>query len=246
MSGSACSPGYPWLHIAGIACYSFLLYEMGPLALVSTGVFVVACLVWYHAYFRGRGARTSALLHVVERVADKKIAGDSLREELREILRERDELVEDRFDRLVTGCVIMDLPGEMGHEAFFRAVAEKVAVKMDMDEGELSEALITRERESTTEVRPGLAIPHVTLDGTGRFELVVARCEGGIHFSDELPPVYAAFILMGSRDARDFHLRALSAVAQITQDVNFDRDWLKARSIDDLRDIVLLGKRRRV
>ncbi len=85
----------------------------------------------------------------------------------------------------------------------------------------------------------------MTIDGEHRFELLIARCQAGIVFSEALAPVYAAFVLVGSRDERDFHLRALSAIAQITQDADFDKDWLRARSTEELRDIVLLAKRRR-
>jgi APA family basic amino acid/polyamine antiporter len=44
---------------------------------------------------------------------------------------------------------------------------------------------------------------------------------------------------------RNFHLRALMAIAQITEHHGFDERWLRAKSIQDLRDIVLLGKRTR-
>ena len=55
----------------------------------------------------------------------------------------------------------------------------------------------------------------------------------------------AVFILVGSRDERNFHLRALSAIAQAVQAADFDKDWLRAKSIDELRDIILLAERRR-
>jgi len=109
----------------------------------------------------------------------------------------------------------------------------------------LLDSLLAREKESTTEIRPGLAIPHITIEGEHKFELVIARCTAGINFTEALPPVYALFILVGSRDERNFHLRALSAIAQIAQDMNFDKDWLRAKNIEELRDIVLLAKRRR-
>jgi hypothetical protein len=35
------------------------------------------------------------------------------------------------------------------------------------------------------------------------------------------------------------------AIAQITQRHDFDKKWLEARKIEDLRDIMLLGKRQR-
>ena len=239
------SPLYPWLHIAGLIGCGFLLYQMGNIALIATGGFILLSVVWHRLYIRGRATRKSALVYIVERAVAKEISGPSLDTELREILRERDNIVEDRFDRLVEKCEVLDVREKLTHIEFFTIVAEKLAGQLNLDEKQLLESLISREDESTTAIRPGLAIPHMTIDGEHRFELLIARCEAGITFSETLPPVYAAFVLVGSRDERDFHLRALSAIAQITQGADFDKDWLRAKGVDELRDIVLLAKRRR-
>ena len=55
----------------------------------------------------------------------------------------------------------------------------------------------------------------------------------------------AVFVLMGSADERNYHLRALMHVAQITQDPGFDAKWMAAAGPEQLRNTVLLGKRRR-
>ena len=52
-------------------------------------------------------------------------------------------------------------------------------------------------------------------------------------------------MLVGTRDERNFHLRALAAIAQIAQDEDFDKIWLAARNSEELRDIVLLAERKR-
>ena len=64
-------------------------------------------------------------------------------------------------------------------------------------------------------------------------------------FAESVPPVHAVFVLVGTRDERHFHLCALMAIAQITEEPDFDSRWMVARSVDELRDIVLLGERRR-
>ena len=239
------SPLYPWLQIAGIICYGFLLYQMGNIALLATGGFILASIVWHKIYVRERAMRKSALIHIVERVTAKEIAGDSLGAELREVLKERDKIVEDRFDELVKSCEIIDIGKQITLEEFFTIVAKKIAERLNIDARQLLDSFIAREKETTTEIRPGLAIPHIIIEGEHKFELVIARCEAGINFTDTLPPVYAVFILIGSRDERNFHLRALSAIAQIAHDENFDKDWLRAKNIEELRDIILLAKRRR-
>jgi amino acid transporter/mannitol/fructose-specific phosphotransferase system IIA component (Ntr-type) len=239
------SPLYPWIHIVGIVVYGFFLYEMGSTALLGTGAFILACILWHRLYVRGGAVRKSALIHIVERVTAKEIAGDSLCAELREVLRERDEIIEDRFDKLVRTSEIIDIGRRISLEEFFSIISRKLAPRLEIDVQELMDSLRARERESSTEIRPGLAIPHITIDGERKFELIVARCEAGINFTETSPPVYAAFIMVGSRDERNFHLRALSAIAQIVQDPNFDKDWLRAKNVEELRDILLLAERHR-
>jgi amino acid transporter/mannitol/fructose-specific phosphotransferase system IIA component (Ntr-type) len=239
------TPLYPWVQVAGLAAYGAFLYAMGTPALIATGSFVLIGLLWHRLYVRGRGGRKSGLVHIVERVTNREIAGDSLGTELYDILRERDQMVEDRFDTLVKGCDILDLENATSLEDFFQLAAERLAPSLGTDPKALREELLERERESTTEIRPGLAIPHVIVEGEGRFQLLIARCQPGIPFAPDLPPVYAAFILAGSRDERTFHLRALSAIAQIVEDAEFDHEWLRARNVGELRDLLLLAKRRR-
>ena len=49
----------------------------------------------------------------------------------------------------------------------------------------------------------------------------------------------------GTRDKRNFHLRALAAIAQTVQAKDFERRWLSARNEQALRDIMLLSSRDR-
>ena len=239
------SPLYPWLQIAGLICYSFLIYAMGGIALWGTGSFILASILWHRIYVRKISMRKSALIHIVERITAKEIAGDSLGSELREVLKERDKITEDRFDALVEKCEVIDITKQVTLKEFFTIIADKLADRLNMNAKQLLDSLIEREKVSTTVIKPGLAIPHIIIDGNHKFELVIVRCEAGINFIESATPVYAVFMLVGTRDERNFHLRALSAIAQITQDANFDKDWLHAKSVDGLRDIILLGKRHR-
>ena len=57
--------------------------------------------------------------------------------------------------------------------------------------------------------------------------------------------MHTMFILVGSIDERNYHLRALMAVAQVVQGPDFEKRWLGARNTEALRDIVLLSGRKR-
>ena len=57
--------------------------------------------------------------------------------------------------------------------------------------------------------------------------------------------VYTAFCLIGTKDERNFHLRALMFIAQILQDPDFHNEWMNAKDEKELKSVILLTKRRR-
>ncbi len=238
-------PFYPWIQIIGIIGYIVLIVGMGKLPLLLTAGFIIFGVIWYFAYARGREARTSALLHLVEKATATEFPGRVLENELREILIERDEIVEDRFDKLIKKCKILDLKGPLSLDEFFRKIASSLSEHTGISEEELYELFNKRERESTTALRPGLAVPHIMTPGEKEFEILLVRCKEGIIFSESVPPVHIVFAFAGSRDERNFHLRVLMSIAQITQEPDFDRRWQEARNKEEMRDIVLLSTRER-
>lgn len=152
----------------------------------------------------------------------------------------------DRFDRLAVHCPVLDVESSLSAGTFFELAAASLAPRMDLDPAELAQMLTDRERTGSTVLLPGLAIPHVVIEGNGQFHMVIARCRGGIYFPGEEERVHAAFVLVGTRDERNFHLRALSAIAQIIQWPDFERSWLEAPGAEDLRRLVMHAVRRRL
>lgn len=239
------APLYPWLQIAGVIVYGILIFEMGRIPLLITVAFALLGYAWYLVYVRKRVTRQSALMHVVERITAKELAGVTLRDELREIIMERDRIVEDRFDRLIKEAEILDFKACLKVENLFKDVSRALAPRLKMDAHTLYQLFMERERKSSAVIRPGLAIPHIIVPGEHLFQIVLVRCQGGILFPQTPDPVHTMFILVGSIDERNYHLRALMAIAQVAQGPNFDKNWLGARDAEALRDIVLLSARKR-
>ena len=161
------------------------------------------------------------------------------------MLRERDEITEDRFDKLIRSCPILDLEGPLSAEECFWEVAGVLSERLEVDREELFRRMVERERQSTTAVQPGLAIPHIVIEGKGMFAVLPVRCRKGVAFGKGLPPVKVLFVLVGTPDERTFHLQALMAIAQIVQNKDFLEAWEKARGPDELRRLILLAERRR-
>jgi len=239
------SPLYPYIQIIGIIGYGFLIYDMGKDTLLITAIFILCAVLWYLFYVRQRISRESALMYVVERITDRKIVTDSLRDELREVVKEREEIIEDEFDKLVKDALILDFDEKIHFDDFIKIAADKLSQRTGLKPKSLIELFIEREKQSCTALRPGLAIPHIIISGKKKFDVLLVRAKQGIIFPDAPEPVHIVFVLVGTQDMRNFHLRALMAIAQIAQRHDFDKKWLEARKIEDLRDIMLLGKRQR-
>ena len=239
------APFYPWLQIFGIGGCFFLLLKIGLFPLFITSCFLLGALLWYWIYARPRVSRESGLVYIVQRLLPKRLSRGILRRELREIIRERDEIVEDRFDALIHACRILDIEESIKLDEFFQKVSQALSGIIDMKEEALYKLLWERERESSTVITSGLAIPHIVIPGEGKFAILLARCKDGIVFDEQTPSVNTVFVLLGTKEERNFHLKALAAIAQIAQDSEFEKSWLGAKSIDELRDAVLLGKRKR-
>lgn len=238
-------PLYPWLQIVAIIIYAFLIFEMGLVPLLITGIFIILCLGWYMLYVRRRVDRKSALIHIVERITNKKICGSTLAEELRDILIRRDNIIEDRFDKLVKSAVILDLKRSMTAEEFFDIVSKELSERLKIPSQELKELFLDREQQSSTTLEPGLAIPHIIVKGEKKFDILIVRCKDGINFDADEPPVKTVFVLIGSMDERNFHLRALMSIAQIVKEQNFDQRWFRAKDAEELRNIIVLSTRKR-
>ncbi len=239
------SPLYPYVHILTVLVYGALIVDMGRTPLLTTAGFIGLSTVWYWLYVRRRVSRASAILHIVERVTDRALQTVTLENELRDILLERDDIIEDRFDRLIRECHILDVKGRISAEKIFRQISTILAERLGGDKYVLFEKFLHREAEGGTVVQPGLAIPHIVVGGLKKFDILLVRARDGIKFTGVVEPVKIMFVLLGSKDERNYHLRALMAIAQIAQEKDFEQRWLAARDIEAIRNLILLSTRRR-
>ena len=239
------SPLYPYVHIFAIVAYGALIVDMGWIPLATTGGFVVLSAVWYLLYVHRRVGRASAVLHIVERVTDRELKTVTLENELRDILLERDDVIEDRFDKLIRECRILDIKGNKSADEVFQEASAILAERLGSDQRLLHEKFLQREAEGGTVVQPGFAIPHIVVDGQNKFDILLVRARDGIKFTGIVEPVRIMFVLLGSRDERNYHLRALMAIAQIAQEKGFEQRWLAARDTEAIRNLILLSTRKR-
>jgi APA family basic amino acid/polyamine antiporter len=239
------SPLYPYIHIVAIIAYGALIIDMGLVPLLITAGFIGISAAWFLLYVYRRVSRASAVMHVVERVTDRELKSVTLENELRDILLERDDVIEDRFDRLIRECQILDIEGQISAEDIFRKVSAILAGRLETNEYVLFEKFLHREAESGTVVQPGFAIPHIVVEGQHKFDILLIRACDGINFPHAPDPIKIMFVLAGSKDERNYHLRALMAIAQVAQEKDFEKRWFAARDTEAIRNLILLSTRKR-
>jgi len=239
------SPLYPYIHILAIVAYSALIVDMGKVPLLISAGFIGLSAAWFALYVSRRVSRAAAVMHVVERVTDRELKTVTLENELRDILMERDEIVEDRFDKLIRECQILDIKSRKPADDVFRQVSAILEKRLDINEYVLFEKFLQREAEGGTVIQPGFAIPHIVVEGENKFDILLVRSRDGIDFPHAPDPVHTMFVLVGSKDQRNYHLRALMAIAQIAQEKHFEQRWLAARDTERIRNLILLSTRKR-
>jgi Kef-type K+ transport system membrane component KefB/Trk K+ transport system NAD-binding subunit/mannitol/fructose-specific phosphotransferase system IIA component (Ntr-type) len=179
--------------------------------------------------------REKALVNMVGRAASSQIVTRAMDREVETIIHTGNDHKRVRFEQLINSSTVLDLPTAMPFDRFFDQAAHALSPHVALSGDVLFQLLMEREKESSTALRPDLAIPHIIIDGQNAFHILLARCREGIFFSELAPQVRAVFVLAGTRDQRDYHLYVLSAIAQAVQQTHFQEKWVRAKSISSLR-----------
>ena len=241
------TPYYPIPQIIGILGFSYVILEMGHEAyLIILGLLTLSFII-YWLYGRKRITQEYALMHLIEKITSKKIVSGHLESELRQVIRERDSIVMDNFDRMVSGCPVIDLDKNMEADELFAVISDALAERLDTDKDKLLKLFTDRERQCSTAIIPGIAIPHIVLEESNAFDMAVVRARQGVTFpcSDNDEPVRIIFAIAGSIEKRTFHLQTLANIAQIASDGRIFEKWLDAKGEQGIRDLILLSKRLR-
>ena len=186
-----------------------------------------------------------ALVQMVEKAAARELTRNPVKAEVKEIMALKASPQKDRFDLVVEKSLVLDIKKPMDRDGFFHEVARAMSPSLNLSTKTLKEMLIKREEQVTTVLAPGLAVPHIIIEGQEKFSILLARSRRGVEFSKSKPLVHAAFVLVGSKDERNFHLRALSAIAQIVMDPRFERKWMRAKTRRALRKVIINADRKR-
>ncbi len=239
------APFYPWLQIVCIIVFTFFIIDLGAAAIELSLAFLFIGFCIYLFYGRKVKKREYALLHLLNRITDKRLLENTFEDELREILVNRDNIEQDNFDNLIKKAKIFDIEGPFDFEKLLNMVVKNIANEIDMTEEEIISRFLKRQEESNTAVSDFLAIPHIVIDGENKMFLTIVRSKEGIKFTENENEVKAIFLLGGTKEKKVLHLKTIAALATLVGQTDFQLHWLNADNIIELKNLMILSGRKR-
>ena len=176
---------------------------------------------------------------------NKELTSGSLEKELYNTLYQRDEVVHDAFDEILKTAAALDLEPGATQQSLLDAMSSTLEADLSLTKADIRTRFEEREEQGSCVLTPFVAIPHIIVDGEGLFKILLIRSREGIEFEEDTS-VKAFFVIVGSRDMRNMHLKALAAIAHIVQHPEFEKRWSTAKNEVQLKDILLLADRVRM
>jgi PTS system nitrogen regulatory IIA component len=106
------------------------------------------------------------------------------------------------------------------------------------------DAYATREKQGSTSLGFGLAVPHVFWEGVKGVHLCVARSDVGVELGAvDGRPVRIMFCLIASEADRNGYLAALGAIVRVARDKDYKRLIERAGAAAQVIDCLLQGDR---
>jgi amino acid transporter/mannitol/fructose-specific phosphotransferase system IIA component (Ntr-type) len=239
------APLYPFLQIACVLLFSFFIVDLGKDAIEISLAFIFISFCIYMFYGKKIKKRESALLHLLKRITDSKLSDNILEDELREVLINRDNIEQDSFDSLIKTAKIIDIDSAEDFEKLLNKVVHNIVDEVGMKDEEIISRFLKRQKESNTAVSDFLAIPHIVIEGEDKMFLLIVRCREGVKFTEDDDAVKAIFLLGGTKEKRTLHLKSIASIATLVGLKSFQTSWLSAESIIELKNLMILSRRKR-
>ncbi len=112
------------------------------------------------------------------------------------------------------------------------------------DPSKVSKAVIQREREASTGIGKGVAVPHVKHPDVPEVVAAVGRSAKGVDFSSlDKQPVYTVILLLSPVGNADRHLQAMEAIFHHLQKDDFRRFIRQAATTEAMKEVILDAER---
>ena len=106
------------------------------------------------------------------------------------------------------------------------------------DKEKFREAVLAREKEFSTGIGMGIAIPHGKSSAVIEASMVFGKSEKGIDYqSMDDEPAHLFFLIAVPNDSNDVHLRALSEISRKLMHAEVRNQLLNAQSFEELTSV---------
>lgn len=141
-------------------------------------------------------------------------------------------------DTLDVRCVKLDLESKRKKDTI------KEIVKLLFDAGKIEnpekieEKLIQREKEGTTGIGGGIAIPHIMAKEVSGTIMAFGRKKEGLKFDAiDKEPVRLIFLLLGPKGEESIHLKLLCRLSRLLHDTQFKEALIRAEREEEIINI---------
>jgi PTS system nitrogen regulatory IIA component len=151
------------------------------------------------------------------------------------------------LETLFAKRIALDELKSSDEQGAFQEVAEALAaaaVIKPKDCARVRDAFIERERQGTTALGCGMAIPHVFVDHVPSAHLVVARSVAGVPMrAPDGKPIRLFFCIVACEAARGEYLHMLKTIARVARDAYWRRYLEKVASAARIFDALIQGEK---
>jgi mannitol/fructose-specific phosphotransferase system IIA component (Ntr-type) len=104
---------------------------------------------------------------------------------------------------------------------------------------EITKAVIKREKEASTGMGKGVAVPHVKHPAVKEVVAAVGQSSVGIDFAAlDKQPVYSVILLLSQADSPDRHLQAMESIFKHLQKEKFRKFLRQAQNAEQIEDLL--------
>ncbi|MFP3948259.1 MAG: cation:proton antiporter [Gemmatimonadota bacterium] len=129
--------------------------------------------------------------------------------------------------------IVLDLQASTWEDALEELFRETLLDDPDLAAKAL-ERTVAAEREFTSEVSPGVALPHALVPGLESPLLFLGISRSGLDFPGASEPIHVVFAILSPPEDRQAHLRVLSDLARTFRSVDRPEALAQARSLSDV------------
>jgi len=142
------------------------------------------------------------------------------------------------LDLLHKDAILPDLASK-DKKGAIEELAAPIVQLTGVDQTELVDVLMARERLGTTGIGGGIGIPHGKLSGLDSLQISFGLSKKGINFdSMDGKPTHIFFLLITPENSTGLHLKLLAQISKILKNDPFKEKLMNATGADDLYRII--------